>query len=233
MKRINGIICTAAALLTGALCLQSCLDDDDNDYRQLYANAVVTLKTNADNTRLLIQLDDDTQLTATNVKSPLYGGKEVRALANLSNIDREKGTAYVNWIDSILTKNTAANLGDANSKKYGDDPVEIVKSFETVAEDGYLTLRFRTYWGGSHPHTVNLVHRTDANTPYLLRFYHNANGDPSHGTVGDGYVAFRLPEAFNAEDDTITIQLQYMSFRQSEKDDSLKTISLKYKPRKK
>ena len=53
----------------------------------------------------------------------------------------------VNWIDSIATKPMAPNLGDKNKDEYGDDPVEIVRDWVTIAEDGYLTLRFRTYWG--------------------------------------------------------------------------------------
>ena len=60
--------------------------------------------------------------------------------------DRVKGTTYVNinWLDSIRTKVMAKNLGDSNAKTYGNDPLEVVNDWVSIAEDGYLTLRFRT-----------------------------------------------------------------------------------------
>lgn len=30
---------------------------------------------------------------------------------------------------------------------YGTDPVDMINDWVTIAEDGYLTLRFRTMWG--------------------------------------------------------------------------------------
>ena len=84
--------------------------------------------------------------------------------------------------------------------------MEIVNSFETVAEDGYLTLRFRTRWASGRPHRVNLVHRTDVNTPYLLQFYHDAAPESAAGPVADG--------------------LQWNSYS------GTKTHTFKYKPRK-
>lgn len=215
--------------LIAALGLQSCnMDNNDNDYSKVYANAVVTVKPQGETS--VIQLDDNTQLTPTNISKQLYS-KEVRALANLSDVNTTAKTVFVNWIDTILTKPTATNYDLKNDSAYGKDPVEIVNSFETVAEDGYLTLRFRTYWGNNKQHSVNLVHRTDANTPYLLDFYHNANGD-SNIQVNDGIVAFRLPEAFNQGNDTINITLRWKSFQKQASGDSIKTINFKYFPRK-
>lgn len=132
----------------------------------------------------------------------------------------------INWIDSILTKPTVANLAEKNDSAYGNDPVEIVNSFETVAEDGYLTLRFRTRWASGRPHRVNLVHRTDVNTPYLLQFYHDAPPESAAGPVADGLVAFRLDSTFNEPDTTINITLQWNSYS------GTKTHTFKYKPRK-
>ena len=96
-----------------------------------------------------------------------------------------------------------------------------------MAEDGYINLRFRGYWGDlKKAHTINLVHRTDANRPYLLQLYHDNKGD--EGTiVADGLVGFRLPEAFNESDEPITITLQYESYS-----GKLKTVAFKYIPRK-
>jgi len=107
---------------------------------------------------------------------------------------------------------------------------DIADYFETVAEDGYLTLRFRTLWGGGKAHGVSLVHRSDANTPYLLDFYHNANGD-SKGYVSDWVAAFRLPDEFNQGREPITITLRWKSFQKQAAGDSVKTTTFKYKPR--
>ncbi|CEN49242.1 conserved hypothetical protein [Capnocytophaga canimorsus] len=50
----------------------------------------------------------------------------------------------INWIDSIRTKKPVPDLGAENDAKYGNDAIEVVKDWLTVAEDGYLTLRIRT-----------------------------------------------------------------------------------------
>lgn len=229
--RKRNILNAALGFIVASATLQAC-NNDSTDDDTAYANAVVTIKPDADNKQMQLQLDGNTLLTPTNITSSKYGTKELRAIAHLSNINREKKTVYVDWIDSILTKPTAANFGMKNDSAYGNDPVEIVPTFETCSEDGYLTLRFRTYWAGKKPHSVSLVHRTDANTPYLLQLYHNAFGEHA-GRVGDGYVAFRLPDAFNEENDTITATLQFKSFEPGTKGDSVKTLQFKYMPRKK
>ena len=129
---------SALLALVAAAALQSCNDDDDN--RNLaYPNALVTLKTNASGT-FFLQLDDSTTVIPTNMKASPYGKKEVRALANI-NMDAKEPkdhvkSGYVNWLDSILTKNMAPNLGDKNDATYGNDPVELVKDWTTLVEDG-------------------------------------------------------------------------------------------------
>ncbi len=237
MKRIIKIaaVCLTVVLLSATI--QSCSSEEDNGYSKAYANAVVTIKPNADNSQMYLQLDSNTLALPTNRKASPYGTKEVRALANLSEVE---GTAtkpanklvFVNWLDTILTKPVAKNNGtDGNLKTYGSDPVEIVKSFETVAEDGYMTLRLRTVWGGQKAHAINLVHRTDANTPYLFTLYHNANGETA-GKVGDALVAFRLPDAVDSVSGAINITVQWKSFTKNDQGDSTKTAVFKYVPRK-
>ena len=118
-----------AGLLFGSLFLPSCLDDD-NDVNRLYPNALVTVKHAGDKT-VFLQLDDKTTLLPVNLNSPLYGGKEVRALVNFKEVNKPKGSfdqaVHVHWIDSIRTKGMVPNLGDENDQKYGNDPVEIVR----------------------------------------------------------------------------------------------------------
>lgn len=238
MKRIIKLAAVSLTAAAMSATILSCSNDGDDGYSKAYANAVVTIKPNADNSQMYLQLDSNTLVLPTNRKSSPYGTRELRALANLSVVD---GTAakpanklvFVNWMDTILTKPVAKNNGtDGNLKAYGSDAVEIVNSFETVAEDGYMTLRLRTVWGGQKAHTVNLVHRTDANTPYLFTLYHNANGETS-GKVGDALVAFRLPDAVDSVSGAIDITIQWKSFTKNSQGDSTKTAVFKYVPRKK
>ena len=183
-----------AAALTSIMGLSSCLDDDDENYYNInYPNALVTVKSDA-NDSFFLQLDDSTTLLPVNLASSPFGDKEVRALANIEEVDEPSGAytkaVHINWIDSILTKPIATDLGEENDQTYGTDPVEIVKDWVTIAEDGYLTLRFRTVWGaGSQPHFVNLLLGNNPDNPYEVEFRHNA--------YGDTYGAYRLPTALS------------------------------------
>lgn len=106
MKSIfNKKILIAIATIS-SLSLQSCLDDDDN-YAMRFPNALVTVKTDADQT-VFLQLDDKTTLLPTNMTKSPYGEKEVRALVNYKEVDEPSDiytqAVHINWIDSILTK---------------------------------------------------------------------------------------------------------------------------------
>lgn len=199
----------ALGLLATTFTLTSCLNDDcdDDPYYVICPidrpNALVTVKPNADNTEFRMQLTDEIVLWPVNMRQSPFGTKEVRALLNYRNPTEKEmkdgGFApdvpcvYVNWIDSILTKPVIVSFSSAeeNQQKYGSDPLEIVDDWMTVAEDGYLTLRIRTRLGGHQKHIVNLVHRTDVNTPNYFTLYHNAQGD-TNGQMEDALVAFNL-----------------------------------------
>lgn len=205
----------AIAAVVGSVSLQSCLDDDDNNYSMRYPNALVTVKTDADET-VFLQLDDKTTLLPTNLKKSPYDDKEVRALVNFDAVDEPSGiynqAVHVNWIDSILTKPFAADLGEENDAVYGTDPVEIVNDWVTIAEDGYLTLRFRAIYGNTgKAHFVNLLKSNNPETPYEVEFRHNANGD-RFGTEGDGLVAFKLDGLPDTEGKTVKLKLKWKSF---------------------
>lgn len=199
-----------------SLGFQSCLDDDDDKYAMLSPNALVTVKNASDNSCYL-QLDERTTLLPVNLKSSPFGEKEVRALVNYSNVDEPSGAysqaVYVNWIDSLLTKPMAPNLGEAqNDEVYGDDPVEMVADWVAIAEDGYLTLRFRTVWGNpSQKHFVNLISTNNPEDPYEVEFRHNAYGD-TYGQAGDGLVAFSLASLPDTEGKTVKLTLKWHSF---------------------
>lgn len=208
MNMKKTIYLLALGLLASTFTLTSCLNDDcDDPYHVICPidrpNALVTVKPNADNTEFRMQLTNDIVVWPVNMRRSPFGTKEVRALVNYRNPTeremKEGGFApdmpcvYVNWIDSILTKPMVVSFATAeeNQQIYGSDPLEIVDDWVTVAEDGYLTLRIRTRLGGYQKHIVNLVLRTDVNTPYYFTLYHNAQGD-TNGQMGDALVAFNL-----------------------------------------
>lgn len=204
----------ATGILLGMIILPSCLDDDD-DFSRLYPNALVTVKEAADET-VFFQLDEETTLLPVNITSHPFDSKEVRTLVNYEEVDdptEEYDQAVrVNWIDSIRTKPMAPNLGEDNDNEYGNDPVEIVSDWVTIAEDGYLTLRFRTMWSQlGITHYVNLIPTNNPENPYEVQFKHDANGDVS-GRVGDGLVAFRLDQLPDTEGETVKLKLIWDSF---------------------
>ena len=196
---------------------QSCSIDDDNDedWELRYPNALVTVKPLGGNS-FFLQLDDSTTLLPTNITSSPFGNKEVRALINFKEVDKPNEgydkAVYVNWIDSILTKQPALDLGEENDEVYGTDPVEIINDWVTIAEDGYLTLRFRTIYGNDgEPHFVNLLASTDPANPYEVEFRHNAYGDV-YGQPADGLVAFNLNSLPDTEGKTVKLKLKWKSF---------------------
>jgi len=176
------------------IALPSCLDSD-NDVPNGYSNALVTVKSTADN-KTFMQLDEQTTLFPQNLKSQLYNGKEVRALMNYDKLDTEtpgfSETVHVNWIDSIRTKDMVNLQDNTPIENYGNDPVEIINDWVTIAEDGYLTLRIRTLWGEfGKTHVFNLIGNINKNDPFEVELCHNANGD-IYGNKADALIAFRL-----------------------------------------
>lgn len=210
---------TKTFLLTGGflcflLVFQSCLKDDtENNY---WPNALVTVKVVDDNA-VYLQLDDKTTLLPVNLNKHPFDSKEVRALVNYKEVDEPRGiynkAVHVNWIDSIRTKPMVPDLGDENNAKYGNDPVEIVNDWVTIVEDGYLTLRFRTLWGGNRGkvHYVNLLASPDPEKPYEVEFRHDASGD-LYGTMGDALVAFKLDKLPDTKGKTVKLKLKWKSF---------------------
>ena len=210
-------VCAAAATALLCIALPSC--DDDNDEFPAFPlnrpNAIVTVKPADDGSSFYMQLDDSTLITATNMNAAPYGTREVRAFINFrlltQPVDKRKYDVYVNWIDSVLTKTMAENLGaEANATRYCQDPVELMRDW-TVSEDGYLTIHFRTQWApNGTPHFVNLV-ATNPSNPYELTFFHNAQGVKG-GYWGDGIVAFRLDRLPDTKGKTVDMTLRWKSF---------------------
>ena len=220
------------ALLSGAVAFgfTSCSNNDNPSYGIWYANALVTVKPNADNSDFYMQLDENTTIKALNLKQSPFGTKEVRALANISYSETDAGeydkAVYVNWIDTILTKPIAPNLGEENLSTYGNDPVEIVKDWVTIVEDGYLTLHFFTLFDNTGiSHELNLLLGLNPDDPYEVYFKHNARGD-NPSKQGEGFVAFCLKDLPDTGGETVDLTLKFDTFSGQPE-----TVKFKYRTR--
>ena len=211
------------ALLSGAVAFgfTSCSNNDNPSYGIWYANALVTVKPNADNSDFYMQLDENTTIKALNLKQSPFGTKEVRALAALEMTGGDAGqydsTVYVYAIDSILTKSTAAFVdSESADTDYGTDPADMMMA---LVEDGYLTLKVRVVTGvhGSM-HRLSLLTGVNPDDPYEVEFRHRPEG-PSAGDVyhpsyvlGDAFVAFRLDSLPDTDGRTVKLKLRWKSF---------------------
>lgn len=194
--------------------LQSCDNDDDYIYTGIYPNAMVTVKkTSAGG--VFLQLDDNTTLYPVNMKKSPYTLDEVRAFASIRLTDDDSNgytkAAYVQYLDSVLTKFTVPTLGDDDEATYGEDPIDIVRDWTTVVEDGFITLRIRAPWGYTNkPHYINLVRGVNADNPYEVELRHDANGD-TQGPRRDAIVAFNLKDLPDTNGETVKLKVKWMS----------------------
>ena len=205
----------------------SCATDNDENMESYLPTALVTVKP-VNNERFFLQLDDSTRLEPSNLTKSPFGDKTVRALVNYKIEEKKSGMqrVHINWMDSIRTKPTVLSLGDKNNTTYGYDPVEIVKDWVTVAEDGFLTLRVRTRWGYNTTHYLNLLRGVNPQNPYELELRHDARGD-LYGNMGDAFIAFNLRDVLaNAETEKVKFTLRWRSFSGEKKVD----FELKSKP---
>lgn len=211
-KKLSLIALAAGALL---VTLPSCIDDDDST-DALMPTALVTVCPSVDGS-FVMQLDDNTQLVPVNLSVSPFGTKEVRALVNYTddNVTSPNQTVRnvrVYRLDSIRTKLPVKTLGSQDKDKYGNDPIEIVQDWLTVAEDGYLTLRIRTLWGDQESrHAINLVTGINPDDPFEFELRHDANGD-TEDRWGDALVAFNLNGLPRPDSGTAKIKLKWESF---------------------
>ncbi len=203
-------LCVALATTIGIT--SSCSNDDNYDWKMLRPTALVTVYP-SDNSTFLLQLDNKTTLVPTNIKKSPFGDKVVRALVNYNEEDNKGNmrNVHINWIDSIRTKEPVICHSNEEAAKYGNDPIEIIKDWVTVAEDGYITLRIRTKWGPTRkPHVINLLSGLNATDAYEMELRHDAKGE-TEGVWGDALIAFNINK-LAAGDKEKTIKLKWKSF---------------------
>lgn len=225
MKKVFKILMLVCVTLVTAMSLQSCDDDDDDNYFSDKVYAQVTLKTTPSSGQFYMQLNDSVTLIPSNVKTSPYGDKEMRAYVLYKPNDSVTNSSHSSYsvelvsMDTIRTKPMSPEIDDM-AKVYGQDPLEIINSWETNCEDGYLTLRFRTYFGGVKTHSLYLV-RTGEDT---VELFHNANMD-AKGYSAEGVISFRLNDLPDTKGQYKEFTLKWMSFSGE------KSVKFKYKSR--
>lgn len=216
MKSIRHLILTLSLVIC-SFAIQSCKKDEPV---RTY-DAIVTIKPNTDERSVAFQLDETTVAYPVNFSGSDFSSVEQRALINYRDATAEErnksisqGTLiYVNWIQFVLTKDMVPDLGPENNEmEYGDDPIELVNDWVTLAEDGYLNLRFRTLWGDRGiTHKVNLVYTPETDNPYCVTFYHDSMGDDRF-IENDGIVAFRLDDLPDTGGQAVDLKVKWESF---------------------
>lgn len=172
---------------------------------------------------VLMQIDDSTSLSPSNLAPGIYDHKTVRALVQYfkessDSIDG-KNSVKVFAIDTIRTKPASEDMGELNDSIYGRDKLEIVKDWVTIGEDGYLTLKVRTHRGDlSAVHSVYLVRKDEENGEYNFELRHDADGDV-YGRETDGLIAFDLNELAPADRSPVTLHLTWDGFHEARSSD--------------
>ena len=111
----------------------------------------------------------------------------------------------------MLTKFTAPDLGTGNDEAYGNDPIDIVRDWTTVVEDGFITLRIRAPWGNSSKaHYINMLRNTNGENPYEVELRHDARGD-IYGPSRDAVVAFNLKDLPDTGGKTVKLKVKWKS----------------------
>lgn len=224
MKKYLSLIVLFMAASLGTV-FTSCSTDEDNPEEYL---AIATVLPGTGKTGCVLKVDKNTYLNPINITKPPYD-KETRAFIRYYKPeDQPSNSAQVTdvkltWLERVLTKDLAENKGKDNVKEYGDDGLVIYNDWSTVAEDGYLTIHFGTYFGVTGiTHSINLVDISDAEHPYKYRLYHNANGD-FMDNQHDGIIAFKIFDRKDCDKDA-TIELEWRGFN------DIKTVKFEHNP---
>lgn len=213
-KMIKTISKTFAVFAALTAVLSSCAPDDGESVIYAFSpNYLVTVKS-ADDGTCFLQLDERTVFFPDNIKKSPFKGR-TRALASLSftdeaDVNPRERHGHVFWLDSILTKKTVMSSGTEDALLYGSDPIEIVDSWVTVVEDGYLTLQVAAQFSDAGiPHHINLLTGVDDNDPYVLELRHDAKGDYSGCRTRHGIVAFDISGLPDTGDETVKLTVRY------------------------
>lgn len=205
----------AAMLMALPVIFTSCDNDDSDDAPTRVYNALVTVCSAKSGTTLVI--NDTLTVKAANVTSALYDKSEVRALISL--VSTSPGDKIVDGqsvrlltIDTIRTKPSTL-WTETLDKQLGNAPVVIMNDWMTVAEDGYLTLRFTIMAGTKNAaHSFHLLKGRDPEKPYELELRHTDRGDYGSRYV-EGVVAFDIKDILPVgTDKKVQLAVHYKDF---------------------
>ena len=229
MKKIIKVFLTIAAVAAMSAVSQSCQKSEIEQY----TNAIVTVIPPQSGSTISIMLDENTVAYPVNSSGNDLGSTEQRALITFREPKGDEGRNYssagpqifIAAFKPILTKPLAENLGEEqNAESYGQDPVEIVNDWTTLAEDGYMNICFRTWWGGTATHLVNMVYTPEPAYPYCVTFYHDRMDDAAY-EINDGIVAFSLDQLPDTQGQTVDLLVKWKSYT------GFKQATFKYRTR--
>ncbi len=214
-KTLIHLTLIAMTIMAGTSCL-----DKNSDIIDTIPTGLVTVWPGDGSFKL--QLDDNTVLIPTNITASPYKDKVVRAFAQYTEVETKNEVVLgdealvtknikLNWLDSILTKKPVLTQGDKDDELYGTAPIEIIKDWCTVAEDGFLTLRIRTAAGDPlTKHIINLVTGTNPENPFEVVLRHKCPTSQMLN-MADGIVAFNLNELPH-DTDEVKVKVKWNSF---------------------
>lgn len=202
------------AAIAGMWTFQSCDNDDDSYSLGAFAVEIMTAQPISEDSYYFIRDNGETLWPLANSDyrfSPQY---RQRAQVNYTLLsDSISGYSHgikVNWVDEILTKAIAPNLGERNDSIYGTDPIKLLA---VEAGGGFLDILFGANYGNSgESHYVNLIPSSaNDSLSYDFEFRHNAYNDPP--MVGaQGLVSFDLSSLPETNGKTVTLRIKFHTF---------------------
>lgn len=194
-------------------------DPGTSTYSSQLTDAVITLRQDSSGEYYFYVTDSYSVYPVNTEKIDFPVG--TRATTRFSMESVRDGKVYVRIVelDEIETK----DLLPEDDPSFGGDPLDIVDDWRTTVEDGFLTIRYRTFWGEeSRWHDLRLYRTSEA---YTLMLRQDDGGDPDDYR-GDALVAFRLDTLPDTAGETVDLAVGYLSL-----DGTLKTKIFKYRTR--
>lgn len=211
----------AALLMAFPLFFTACDNDGSDDYVPTPVYDALVTVVSSDKANLLV-VDDTITVKPAGVVGAIYNKPEVRAVAKFavpSNVGKPTDGLEVRLLnlDTIRTK-PSTPWTETLDKQLGGAPINIEKTWMTVAEDGYLTLHYTVMVGTKGGlHSLHLLKGRDPQKPYELELRHTDRGD--YGTrYSQGVVAFDIKDILPlGTDKKLNLTVRYKGFDGKEK----------------
>lgn len=207
MKRSVIISMFTMLLLAGCMAERYPVSPDAQNPNQPYTvDAVVTVKQDTDGT-VFFQLTDSQRL----YPGPDYPfTRQMRAWGSLT-IHTDEVPPYgkrvdVNWLEP-LDEGKLVQILPALETKMGFD---LMNSWITTAEDGYLTLHYMTWWGDPAGHHDFFLVSQDPDNPYSVTLYQDAHSD-GQTTYSEGIICFDINSLPDTGEDSKTLTLNWIT----------------------